>query len=78
MILLTDEEIEEINDRHALRPDSATAEAARAQLKKVVEWLEDNKTPFLPSGTWDGGPCVKAELHLFKGEWQALKKEAGL
>ena len=47
----------------------------KAGIKEVVDWIEDNRTPFLPDGKWDNKKAVKCELQLLEGEWQARLKE---
>ena len=54
---------------------SQCLKARRAGIKEVVDWIEDNRTPFLPDGKWDNKKAVKCELQLLEGEWQAKLKE---
>ena len=80
-LLLTDEEIWEIVGELETTYEEDLALVAKAQLKKVVEWLEKNKEErpngdivfrimdsILDSTTNDWGHCVTEE-------WQSLLEE---
>ncbi len=68
MILLTDEEIGELENSIVRREGIEVG--ARAQLKKVVEWLDGHGYLQLKYGEPIRG--------VLEDEWQALKEEAGL
>ena len=80
MIQLTDEEIQSIHG--SLYEDGKTPEAgwfehciAKAQLKKVISWLEDECGIVLRCGDTNNKYPTTQIVDVNKGKWQALLKE---
>ncbi len=85
-MLLSDEEIEFIIDRVEERDRGMTGDPypnyllagdiAKAQLKKVVEWLkahnELNDEPFGSGGAYGYDPMEKGTLLIYPEEWRVL------
>jgi len=51
-------------------------EVCRAQVKKVVEWIEERNQAH---GVWSapGEPRASVHLYLNRSDWQALREAAG-
>ena len=74
---LTDEIIEDIRDRWALRPNIAEKEIAHEAQKKLLEWL-DKQVHYTDDNEIGTGDDKNIMICLSPKQWQSLLKDFGI